>query len=231
MIDDKGAEKIKEHLLQQLEQQIENLPEEQQPQLEALKEQIENMSNEELEDFLKERTKEAKEAPCLFCQIISNQIKSYKIFEDENFLAILDIMPASRGHTIILPKQHIQFLTQLDDELTKQLSLIVKKIIPTIINITKAQGIDVFVAQAQGIDQKVPHLAINLIPRYENDNLSFEWPKKQAQEKELHDLHKKISFALSKIIEVEEEKEQKERKEEEENEAQKLMKHIKERIP
>lgn len=218
MITDEEAKEIKKQLLQQLKK----FPEE---QIRELKEKIEAMNNEELEDFIKEKTKGA----CIFCQIVSGQVKSYKIFEDENFIVVLDIMPASRGHTIILPKKHAQFLTQLTDDEIKNIFVLTKKIIPILINITKAKGISIYVAQ--GIDQKVPHFAINLIPRHEKDGLSFEWKKQPAQERELLDLSKEISFVFNKIIESEKEKKAEEKQKEEETEAQKLAKHVQERMP
>jgi histidine triad (HIT) family protein len=218
MISDEEAKEIKKQLLQQ----IEKIPKEQVP---GLKEKIQEMNNKELEEFVKEKTKNA----CIFCQIIQGQIKAYKVFEDNKFIVVLDIMPATRGHIIILPKKHIQFLHQMSDEETKDFFLLAKKIIPILIQITKCQGADIYISQ--GISQKIPHLALNLIPRYQDDKISFDWERKPAQEKELQELSNQISLFLNKIKEEEHKQNQKVKQKEEESEAQKLMKHIQERIP
>ena len=220
MISDEEAKEIKKQLLEQ----ISKLPKEQVP---GLKEKIESMNNEELEQFVNQQTKQT----CIFCQIVQGKAKTFKVYEDNNFIAVLDIMPATRGHVIILPKKHAQFLTQLSDDDTKEFFLLAKKIIPIIIQITKCQGIDLYISQ--GIKQRIPHLALNLIPRYpdDKDKVSFDWERKPAQEKELQEISKQISIVLNQITEREHSQKQETIQKEEESEAQKMMKHVQERMP
>ena len=63
---------------------------------------------------------------CIFCKIIKGEIPSYKIYEDDNFLAFLDIQPHAQGHTIIIPKIHTVSIFNLSDDLTKKINLIIK---------------------------------------------------------------------------------------------------------
>jgi histidine triad (HIT) family protein len=218
MISDEEAKEIKKQLLQQ----IEKFPEDQR---DAIKQKIESMDNEQLEQFVKQQTKQS----CIFCEIVKGNVKSYKIYEDNKIIAMLDIMPATKGHIIIIPKQHVQFLTQLTDDEVKNIFLIARKIIPFITQITNCQGVDLYLAQ--GINQKVPHLTLNLIPRYQNDKINFDWQREKADEKELGELQKQISSQLDKIKQKEHQEKKEVKQEKEESEAQKMMKHIQERIP
>ena len=222
MISEEQAEKLRKKLLEELEK----LPAE---QTAKLKEQIKTASPAELEAFVKQQAKVAKAGAegtgeCIFCQIIQGTIETIKAYEDDDVLAILDIAPAALGHVLVMPKQHVQFLFQLQDELLAKLSVVVKKLVPVIINVTKAAGLDIYAAQ--GANQKVPHLALNLIPRFPDDKLSFEWERKKVERKELE----KIAQEISKRVEAEKErKEQEEKKVGEEIES--MVKQTGKRIP
>ena len=222
MISEEQAEKLRKKLLEELEK----LPAE---QTAKLKEQIKTASPAELEAFVKQQAKVAKAGAegtgeCIFCQIIQGTIETIKAYEDDDVLAILDIAPAALGHVLVMPKQHVQFLFQLQDELLAKLSAVVKKLVPVIINVTKAAGLDIYAAQ--GANQKVPHLALNLIPRFPDDKLAFEWERKKVERKELE----KIAQEISKRVEAEKErKEQEEKKVGEEIES--MVKQMGKRIP
>ncbi|MBI2208489.1 HIT domain-containing protein [Candidatus Woesearchaeota archaeon] len=72
-------------------------------QLKALQEKLKNMSPEELKEFQKKQ--------CIFCQIISGNVQSRKIYEDGHVLAVLDINPANPGHILVMPREHYIFLS------------------------------------------------------------------------------------------------------------------------
>ena len=105
-------------------------------------------------------------------------------------------MPANKGHVLVLPKKHVQLLTQMPEDDAKELFAVARKLMPVIINTTKAQGVDIYLAQ--GIEQRIPHLALNLIPRHEkdNENISFGWKKEKADEKELEQTREKMASAV-----------------------------------
>lgn len=222
MISDEEAQEIKEQLFKQLEK----FPEDKR---ETLRQEIESMDNGQLEKFIQQQTKQSKQQSCIFCEIVKGNIKAYQIYEGEHFLAMLDIMPATKGHTIIIPKQHIQFLTQMSDKDVKEIFMLARKIIPFITGKTQCQGVDVYIAQ--GISQRIPHLALNLIPRYQDDKVNFDWNREKADEKQLESLAKDLSSELNKIKQKEHEEKQEVKQEKEESEAQQMMKHIHERIP
>lgn len=111
---------------------------------------------------------------CLFCKIIHGEIPSYKIYEDEKVLAFLDIHPDSMGHTLIIPKQHYQDITDIDiDTLTHILD--VAKIIKQRLE-EKLHCTGITLVQNNGTIQDVKHFHLHLKPHYLNktDNKTIE---------------------------------------------------------
>lgn len=230
MISDEEAEELREMLLEQLNK----LPEEQQEQAEILKNQIKSMSKEQLEQFVRAQSQNQGNS-CIFCQIIEGKLETVKIYEDKDIIAILDIYPASLGHMIIMPKQHFETLEEIPDALLNKLFLFIKEIMPTFLKVTGAKATNIFIAQGELAGQFVKHFAINLIPRYENDNIGFGWKKTKVSKEELEKVAEKIrkeaEHKIREKIEAEKEKEAKKKIEKEATEAEKIMKHIKRRMP
>ncbi|MCF0131291.1 MAG: HIT family protein [Pseudobutyrivibrio sp.] len=106
---------------------------------------------------------------CIFCKIIAGEIPSNTIYEDDDFKAMLDIDPATKGHTLIIPKNHYANLMELDDEAASKALLVAKKIATKMMGSLGCDGINM--AQNNGIvaGQTVNHFHIHLIPRYKND--------------------------------------------------------------
>ncbi|MBI5148426.1 HIT family protein [Candidatus Pacearchaeota archaeon] len=226
------VESLRQSILEQIEQQ--SFPEETKTKL---REQIENASDEEIEKFIKQQTSAAGsggggavgEGQCIFCSIVEGKIDTVKVYENSDIMAFLDINPASRGHCLIIPKKHFQFLFQIPDNIVSQLFLTAKKIMPSLINVTNAEGIAVYIAQ--GIEQTLPHLVINLIPRVKDDKLRFAWERKKVELDELNMIANELKLRLGK--EEETEKKQKEQevkqKAQEEDDIDKIFRQIKRR--
>ncbi|MCL1925377.1 MAG: HIT family protein [Defluviitaleaceae bacterium] len=108
---------------------------------------------------------------CIFCKIINNEIPSHKVYEDDYFKAILDIFPASKGHTIIIPKKHTENLLDLEEAY-------LEKILPIAKKIAKDLGCEHFnILQNNGeyAGQTVFHYHMHIIPRKENDKINIKW--------------------------------------------------------
>jgi len=228
MLSDKEAEQIKKNLLEQLKK----FPAE---QVSELREQIEDANPEELEEFIKAQKSQQKGSDCIFCQIISGKVETTKIYEDADILCVLDAYPASRGHVLVIPKEHFQFIGEIPDALLNKIFIFVKSIEPIMIEILKAQGMSIHISQGELAGQGVPHFCINMIPRYKDDKISFEWERKKIEKKELEkvaeELRKKASTEVRKKIETESKKEEEKRKHHEESEAEKISRHVKRRMP
>ena len=134
-----------------------------------------------------------KDCNCIFCKIANGEIPSTTLYEDEDFRVILDLGPATRGHALLLPKNHFANLFELDDETAQKAILVAKKMAG---KMKDALGADVFnLVQNNGeaAGQTVFHFHMHLIPRYENDNAGILWepgettPEDMAEVKRLVD--------------------------------------------
>lgn len=110
------AEKIKDHLLKQLG----NFPEEKREQIKG---QVESMTTKQIENFVEEnKLNHLDENRCIFCAIIEGKTPSFKIAEDEKNIAILEINPLSKGHTLIVPKKHDEKIYEYTKEFAEKVS-------------------------------------------------------------------------------------------------------------
>lgn len=131
------------------------------------------------------------EETCIFCLIASGKVPCKKVYEDENYLAILDIYPASKGHTLLFPKKHIKSVSEFPQEIfsiAKNISSVLKQI---------SKGVNLFIAEGEIAGQKTEHMVIHLIPRYLNDKINLTWQPQKVSEEELEKIQKEI---ISKII-------------------------------
>lgn len=128
---------------------------------------------------------------CIFCKIVAGEIPAAKVYEDEDFLAFLDINPVNFGHTLVIPKKHYENILATPDEVVFQAFLVVKKIMPAIKDSLAADFVAVSIV---GID--VPHFHIHLIPRYLNDGLENFWPTKKYPADEIEKVARKIKEVL-----------------------------------
>jgi len=191
MVDIERIEKIRASFLSQ----IEKMPEEQQAEL---KEQILRATPEELEQLAQSSS---NNSGCIFCKIASGEIKTFKTYESVNVIAFLDINPASRGHMLIIPKKHVQYLFQLDNTTINEIFSLIKKLPAILKGSLNIEGLTTLFHQ--GKDQTVQHFSVSLFPRYKDDKLSFEQERKKADENEL----KSISIDISNRINNGEEEE------------------------
>ena len=122
----------------------------------------------------------------IFSKIISGEIPSYKIYEDENYLAFLDINPNALGHTLCIPKKEIDEIFDLDDHTLSGLMIFSKKVAKAIKKavVCKRVGISV-------IGLEVPHVHVHLIPINKMDDMSFK-SKIDLKQDEFTEIMKKI---------------------------------------
>jgi len=106
---------------------------------------------------------------CLFCKIINGEIPSHKVYEDEHVYAFLDIYPTSRGHTVVLPKEHITSFLEMNEEKAAELFASVNRIAKQVIKTTEAPATNIGINNGLVAGQTVPHVHVHIIPRYKND--------------------------------------------------------------
>ena len=107
---------------------------------------------------------------CIFCKIVSGEIPSYKIYEDENVLAFLDIAGDVDGHTLVIPKNHCKNILDASAETLQNVILAVQKISNHYIDLGY-DGVNVFCANNEEAQQSVFHLHFHIVPRKKSDNL------------------------------------------------------------
>ena len=132
---------------------------------------------------------------CIFCSIINGDIPSYKVYEDDRFLAFLDISQAEYGHTLVVPKKHFDTFLDMDDETSKDLIILVKDLANKVKRATGASGINILNNNGKAAGQSVNHVHFHIIPRYENDDLVMKFTEHKLSNKEFGDLLTKIRNA------------------------------------
>ncbi len=112
---------------------------------------------------------------CIFCKIAAGEIPSATIYEDDEFRVILDIEPASKGHALILPKEHYANLYELPEELAAKAMIVAKKVITKMADIVGCKGYNVLQNNGEAAGQTVFHFHMHLIPRYQEDDVNIGW--------------------------------------------------------
>lgn len=131
-----------------------------------------------------------EEENCIFCKIVKNEIPSTKVYEDGDFLAFVDIKPMLDGHLLLIPKKHIVWMQDSEDEMIAQIFILTKKLMLAIKN-----GIGCDFVQVSVVGQEIPHFHIHLIPRYLNDGLP-NFPFKDLDQEKTNELVEKIKTNL-----------------------------------
>lgn len=118
---------------------------------------------------------EMKEKDCIFCKIADGEIPSATLYEDEDFRVILDQGPASKGHALILTKNHFANLYELPDEIASKALVLAKKMAEKLTETVKCDGFNIVQNNGSCAGQTVFHFHIHLIPRYKNDQVGVNW--------------------------------------------------------
>ncbi|MEK7088987.1 MAG: HIT domain-containing protein [Patescibacteria group bacterium] len=127
---------------------------------------------------------------CIFCKIIKGEIPCNKIYENEKFLVFLDIKPVSDGHLIIIPKKHVIWMQEADDELISEIFKLTKKMMSTL-----KKELNCDFVQESVVGEEIPHFHIHLIPRHYGDNFK-NFPTKEYKEGQAKEILEKIIQAL-----------------------------------
>lgn len=108
------------------------------------------------------------DSDCIFCKLANGVFPTNFIYEDEDFKVILDANPATKGHSLILPKKHFKNLLDADEEVLKKALPLAKKLSNKLIDVLKCDGVNVLQNNNEAAGQAVFHLHIHLIPRYKD---------------------------------------------------------------
>lgn len=127
-----------------------------------------------------------KNENCIFCKISENLIESTKLYEDEEFFIIPDINPASKGHCLIILKEHWANILEIPDELIAKAHVLAKKLATKLMDAFGCDGINILQNNFEAAGQTVFHYHIHVIPRYEQDFVGLNWNPKNVDETTLN---------------------------------------------
>ena len=131
-----------------------------------------------------------KETNCIFCKIASGEIPSNTIYEDDEFRVILDLAPASKGHSLILPKEHYADIYEIDAELAGRAMKLAKKLTMHMTKVLNCDGFNHLQNNHEVAGQTVFHFHMHLIPRYRNakNQDMLMWTKETFSEEEMREI-------------------------------------------
>ncbi len=111
---------------------------------------------------------------CIFCKIIKGDIPSYTLYEDEDFKVFMDIAPATKGHALVVPKQHYASIYEIEPEILGNAVKVGQKVIKHATKVLGCEGYNLMQNNGEVAGQTVFHFHLHLIPRYESmDNTNL----------------------------------------------------------
>ena len=136
---------------------------------------------------------------CLFCRIVSGELPATIVYEDDDSVAFLDHRPLFHGHTLLVPREHVETLGELSPKIVGPYFEAAQLLSRAVESGMDAEG--TFVAMNNRVSQSVPHLHVHLVPRRRKDGLKgFFWPRtKYSGNEEMEEVKEKIVTALKKI--------------------------------
>ncbi len=133
----------------------------------------------------------------IFTRIVNGEIPAHRVYEDDQTLAFLDINPASRGHTLVIPKQEFADLLTTPPELLAAVALTSQKVARAIMETLKPDGINIVQNNGAAAGQVVFHYHMHLIPRWEGDGVLSAWQPGSADADSLADIARQINAQFS----------------------------------
>lgn len=133
---------------------------------------------------------------CIFCKIAAGEIPSTTLYEDQDFRVILDLGPASKGHALILPKEHYANIYEIPDELASKAIILAKKMAGIMTRALKCDGFNIVQNNGEPAGQTVFHFHVHLIPRYEDDQVGLTWNPGSLTEEDKEEVLRKVMAEL-----------------------------------
>ena len=133
-----------------------------------------------------------KDVNCIFCKIANGEIPSKTLYEDDKFRVILDLGPASKGHALILPKDHYANLYELPDEMAGEVMKLAKKMATQMTERLGCEGFNLVQNNGECAGQTVFHFHLHMIPRYKDDGVGLGWKLNKLTDEDREDILSKV---------------------------------------
>ena len=118
---------------------------------------------------------------CIYCKIMTGEIPSYCLYEDDLFKVILDIYPSAIGHTLIIPKAHAANIYELGEKESATLMPLAGKIAAALKELLNFDGLNILQNNGEVAGQTINHYHMHLIPRYKDDDIVIKWNTKSPE--------------------------------------------------
>lgn len=133
-----------------------------------------------------------RDANCIFCKIANGEVSSKTLYEDDKFRVILDLGPATKGHALILPKEHYPNLYELPEELAGEAMKVAKKEMVKMTERLGCEGFNLIQNNGDMAGQTVFHFHMHMIPRYQADGQKIGWKPMEVSQEELEEVKNQI---------------------------------------
>lgn len=137
------------------------------------------------------------DADCIFCKIVAGQIPSFKLLEDQDTIAFMDINPVNPGHALAVAKGHWPTVDLIPSEVLASVAKSAQRVAKAAMAELKPVGVNLLQANGAGAGQSVPHLHIHIMPRQANDGLVLNWHPKPGDMAEIKAICERLKTALA----------------------------------
>ena len=119
---------------------------------------------------------------CIICQLVNEEIEVTKVYEDNLVIAVMDIQPINPGHLFISPKKHVEFISELDEELGTHIFKITMKLANALRKSgLKCEGVNIYLSDGDIAGQEIPHVHLHVIPRIRRDGFGLRFDESYFQ--------------------------------------------------
>ena len=133
---------------------------------------------------------------CIFCKIVAGQIPCFKLLEDDNTIAFMDINPVNPGHALAVAKGHWPTVDVIPSEVLAEVAQTAQKVARAAFKVLKPHGVNLLQANGEGAGQSVPHLHIHIMPRVKGDDVNLNWEPKPGDMAAIKAVYEKLKSAL-----------------------------------
>jgi len=133
---------------------------------------------------------------CIFCKIVAGQIPCFKLLEDANTIAFMDINPVNPGHVLAVAKGHWPTVEVIPADVLADVAKTAQKVAKASFKVLKPHGVNLLQANGEGAGQSVPHLHFHIMPRVKGDDVSLNWAYKPGDMAAIKAVYEKLKAAL-----------------------------------
>lgn len=137
---------------------------------------------------------------CVFCGIVAGRVEASVVYEDDEALAFMDVQPVNPGHVLVVPKEHVAFIRDLDEDLGAYVFKIAMRLEQAIRESgVRCEGVNVFVADGEAALQEVFHFHLHVIPRFDGDPFKIDADWREAPREELDRIARDIPSSYEEL--------------------------------